>query len=304
MTQRRIQDFGSPIIASSLKTINSSFSGPAILSGCDFVVDAADRLRVNAGTALTDQGVLIIEDEPKLLQIQNTSQPADYTVYYYHVDETISGGTSAILTLASGFLTASAVSGVILGYVKYPGGGIPLNTSHFIQPYALKLGDVQEKIENATWTIPINNQGYISTTPSGLGAADLRLNSLWDTAGSKPEMYLQAINIGTTGIATVSLIFPFKVNLNPFAKLQVKTSLEVNTTMTVSLYGSSGSAPTTLTATPLTAIPNLTLFQYNIPSTIVQYSNSLVYAVLQMSINQGRQIKIQAVGMSAYNLPV
>ena len=69
MSQKRIQDFGSPVVASSLKTMNQSYVTSAILNGYEFLVDAPDRLRINPGRAITNEGVIIIEDEARFLEV-------------------------------------------------------------------------------------------------------------------------------------------------------------------------------------------------------------------------------------------
>ena len=127
MSQERIQDYGSPVTASSIKTLVNAITSyrSAILSGNEFIADAANRLRINPGISVTHEGIIIIETEPKLITINNTSLAVDYTVYYYHKDAEVSGGVAAVLTMDTGLL--SSVEGVILGYIRYPGGSVPLS---------------------------------------------------------------------------------------------------------------------------------------------------------------------------------
>jgi hypothetical protein len=167
MSQKRIQDYGSPIVAQSLKSLTDSITTAGILSGNEFVRDSGSRIRINPGACVTHQGVIIVEDESKTLTITNTSSAVDYTIYYLHEDVDISGGVAAELILDSGLLTNDVIKGCILGYVRYPGGGIPLEQSHFIQPPPLKIGTVIPTRENANWVFPIRNQGYLVTQTSG-----------------------------------------------------------------------------------------------------------------------------------------
>ena len=178
MSQLRIQDYGSPVVAQSLKSLIGSITVPGILSGNNFLKDSNTRMRVNPGSCVTGQGVIITEDEIKYLSIDNTSTAVDYTVYYSHTDVNISGGEAATLTLQVGLLTQEVISGCILGYVRYPGGGIPLDQSHFIQPPTLKLGTVIPTTENANWIFPIKNNGYLITYTSG---ATINITDTWTT---------------------------------------------------------------------------------------------------------------------------
>lgn len=298
MTQQRIQDFGSPVVAQSFKLLTSSFINPAVLSGFTFIVDAANRMRINPGSAITNQGIIIIENETKTLVINNTSVAADYTIYYSHVDADVSGGVSAILTMDSGLLTASVVTGVILGYVRYPGGGIPLDQSHFIQAPPLKLGSVTANPQNTPWLIPIRNQGYMVTSASG---AALTLTDTWDISGSAPVMYLKIANNNLTS-GTVNLTFPFKVSSVPFALLQMVISTDINALITPYFIDSVG-AIVTLT-TPYSGQATLSLKSVVLPRITEQDPNTIVYLQLEITLAASRTAKIQSLGLSTYNLPV
>jgi hypothetical protein len=296
VSQKRIADYGSPAPASSLKALTSSFVVSARLSGMEFVVDGPNRVRVNPGKAVTHQGVIIEEDEAKTLTITNSSSPADYTILYVHEDADISGGVSAILTIESGLLTSSVVKGVILGYIRYPGGAVPLSTAHFIQPPALRIGDIKPSRENADWVLPLKGVGYLVTSSSG-GA--LNLTDTYDTS-PKPTTYLKVRNNGTvTGSTT--LTFPFKVGDRPFALLQMRVGTDINATLTALFIDSAGTITTLGT---LSGQPSIALQQLSIPLSAVQTPNDLVYVQFQMQLAINREIKIQALGLNTFNLPV
>lgn len=298
MTQKRIQDFGSPVVASSLKALNSAFVTSAILAGNEFIVDSANRLRINPGTAVTNQGVIIIEDEAKFLTITNTSVPVDYTIFYFHEDADVSGGVAAILTLDTGILTESDVSGVILGYVRYPGGGIPLAVEHFVQPPVLKIGDFKPTVDNADWVIPIRNQGYLVTTTTG---STIDITDTWDVSGTSPEMYVKFRN-NTVSSGGLILTFPFKVKENPYAILQMIIATDINVLVTASFIDTAGTV-FALNTIAFTNEPTLTLKTVDIPRQSVQTSNSIVYVQVDISIAAAREFLLQAIGLNQYNLP-
>ena len=298
MTQRRIQDFGSPIVASSLKKMNSSYTKAARLSGFAFSVDGPDRLRINPGTAVTNRGVLIIEDEPKFLNIVNTSSPTDYTVYYDHTDQDVTGGVAAALTLAAGLLTPAVVSGVILGYVRYPGSSAPLATSHFVQPPELQIGRVTPTKEDAHWIVPVNSADYLVTGSSG-GAIDI--TSVWDISGTKPEMYMKFRN-NSLSTGTKTIVIPFKVGGGPYALLQLALATDINAALTPSIIDSAGN--TEVLSAAFSGTPALTLHSVVLPRTLTQTPNTLIYLQLQTQMAVGREVKLQALGLNTYNLPV
>jgi hypothetical protein len=299
MSQKRVQDFGSPVVAKSFKLLTEAITDPSILDGNEFIVDAADRMRINPGKCVTHQGIVIIEDEIRLLNIQNTSIPADYTIYYSHEDADVSGGIAAVLTMDSGLLTSDVVKGCILGYVRYPGGGIPLNQSHFIQPPKLKIGTLIPTRLNTPWLVPIKSKDYMVTSTSG---SSLTLTDTWDISGSKPEMYLKVRNNNLTN-GTAVLTFPFKLGESPFALLQMVISTDINALITPHFIDSAGSI-TTLVTTPFTGQSAFLLKSVEIPRTTGQTSNTLVYLQLEITLASAREARVQALGLSAYNLPI
>jgi hypothetical protein len=299
MSQKRIQDFGSPVVASSLKSLNQAFVTSAILNGNEFVVDGTDRLRINPGSAVTDEGVIIIEDEAKFLTITNTSVPVDYTVFYFHDDQDISGGVPAVLTLDTGLLTEADVSGVILGYVRYSGGAVPLATEHFIQPPLLKIGDFKPTVDNSDWLVPIRNQGYLVTTTTG---STIDITDTFDISGTSPEMFVKfRNNTGSTG--GVILTFPFKVKERPYAILQTIIATDINVLMTASFVDTAGTV-FALNTIPFTNETTLTLKTEDIPRQAVQTSNTIVYIQIDVSVAASREFLLQSIGLNQFNLPV
>lgn len=297
MSQTRIQDYGSLVVASSLKVLAGSFVRSSILSGNEFVVDASNRMRINPGTAITYQGVIIIEDEPQFLGVSLGSNPADYTVYYAHQDQLVSGGVPAILTIEPGLFDSASIQGVILGYVRYPGGAVPLNSSMFIQPKAASIGSVTPTFNNAPMLVPVKGQGYVVTGSSG---GTVTLNDGWDNVNA--VMYLLIQN-ASASLGTITLTFPFKVNDVPFARLQMRLGTDINATVSPFFVDSvANSSP--LSALPITGAPIIALYNLDLPRGATQTPNNLVYVQLQVSLAVGKSVKLQTIGLSEFNLPV
>ena len=69
MTQQRIQDYGSPVIAKNLKDLaNALTASSAVITGFQFTVASSNRVRIGPGKAITNQGVVIIEDEDRFVE--------------------------------------------------------------------------------------------------------------------------------------------------------------------------------------------------------------------------------------------
>lgn len=140
MSQRRLNIYGDLIDTADLPEMIANIMAPGRLMGNDFVVAASDLLQITPGSCLMPDGVLVIENEIKSLVIPSSSLATDYTVIYQLEDTRTLGGSPAILRLLSGIKRQEDFSdGTIIGWVRYPGGSIPLSSSMFIQPSSLRI---------------------------------------------------------------------------------------------------------------------------------------------------------------------
>jgi len=250
MSQKRIQDYGSPIVAQSLKSLTYAITTPGILDGNEFIRDASDRVRINPGSCVTHQGVIIVESEAKVFTLSTSStmphNPTDYTIYYSHEDVDISGGVTAELILAPSLLTTTEVKGCILGYIRYPGNGVALEQSHFIQPPPLKIGLVTPTAENSPWLIPLKGQGYIVSPGTTLTITDGGIETFTPIAitGSLTS----GSNIVTSVLpSTISLLVGMVVTGTNIPSGTVITSVDPTSQITLN-NAVTGTATTTLSA--------------------------------------------------------
>jgi len=140
MAQRRINIFGALIDTADLPEMVSHLMAPSRLLGNEFSVAAPDLMQISAGSCLLPDGVLVIESEVKYLVIPNSSLASDYTIIYQLEDTKTLGGSPAILRLISGTKRQSNFTdSTVLGWVRYPGGSVPLSGSMFIQPSPLRI---------------------------------------------------------------------------------------------------------------------------------------------------------------------
>lgn len=140
MAQERKLIFGALIETEDLPVAISNIMSPGRLIGMVFEVSASDLLRITPGSCLLPDGVIILENASKQLLISNSSFAADYTVVYQLEDTRVLGGSPATLRLLPGILRQDVFTdSVVLGWVKYPGGSVPLSDSHFVQPNSVRV---------------------------------------------------------------------------------------------------------------------------------------------------------------------
>lgn len=297
MVQRRIQDFGTLAEASDIKSILYGLARSSVLQGFRFSVGSVDKLRISPGSAVTNQGVLILEDEDAEVSIPITANPREYTVMYYHVDEDISGGVPAELTLEDGILDPQNIDGVILGYINYPGSAVPLNSGFFLQEPELVLRNFIPNRKNAQWIIPMKGYGYMITSTSG---SALSIADVFD--GQNFFLRMQN-NVNSPILANAVITLPFKVDEFPFSLMQLKMQIDLGSTVEVKILDSVGEIHD-VTAIPLSSSPSINLYSLNLPKEAVQNPNTLIYVQIILNISSTNQVKIQGVGLSPYNLPV
>ncbi len=150
MTQQRLINFGTTADAAKVKEINQQFFGPQVLRAAAPFMSAVppDQLQVQPHGVVFENGTVLVEDEIKTFTVTTGPGSADFTLFYEHIDEDIIGGSPATLELRSGLFETLADS-VILGWVRYPGGSVPIDGTML---FPNDLGQVQGgvTIESAT----------------------------------------------------------------------------------------------------------------------------------------------------------
>lgn len=299
MTQRRIKDYGTLAEASDLKDLAFGLSRSTVLQGCRLSVAGTDKIRVYPGIAVTDKGIVIIEDEQIEIEVPSTTNAQDYTVYYKHVYEEISGGSPADLLLEKGLLNPDDISGVVIGYIQYPGQAVPMSSAYFKQEPEIFLKNYLPDRNNVEWLIPIKGAGYLITSTSG---SALTITDYWDPTNLKYGLKIQN-NVVGSALASATFTFPFKVSSFPFALLQAKMQVDLGATVDFKLIDSSGDL-IDITANPLQAQSDFFLYSLSIPPESVQDTNNLVYLQMIINLSTTRKIQIQGLGLSSYNLPL
>lgn len=299
MTQRRIVDYGTPVEAGDLKDVFRSLARQTVLQGFRLGIAAKDKIRVNPGVCVTHEGVVIIEDETIEVTIQNTSAAADYTVLYEHTDMAITGGVPAELKAVNGIIANTDLKGVVLGYIRYPGNAIPLSPAMFLQEPEAILGNYIPSRNNADWIVPIKGNGYMVTDSSG---SALTITDDWNSATSKMSLKIRN-NINAIALGAATLTFPFKVGSQPYSLIQAKMQIDLGANVDMRIIDASGNV-VDITTNPLQPQADFFLYSLSIPREAVQVANDYIYLQLVLNVQSTRGLKVQGLGLSAYNLPV
>jgi hypothetical protein len=160
---QRIQlAIGDPVDAETIQEILSSLAQPGVLLGFDLTVPGSGTLAVQPGAALTDSGVLIVEDEAITIPFSPTLSAGNFTLYYSYIPSNNFGGNPAVLVLQPGLFPAdNFINGVVLGWLKYPGGSVQVNPETMYIPaprIRLSISPLKRKNEFQTLYSPLSTR--------------------------------------------------------------------------------------------------------------------------------------------------
>jgi hypothetical protein len=295
--QTRLITLGDPVDAPTIQKILSSLSTPGILDGMELTAPASNSVGVTPGAALTDSGVMIVEDEIRTLPFNLTVAPSNFTIYYQYQPSTVFGGSPASLQMEAGLLTQEGFSGgVLLGWIRYPGGSVPLNAaSHFTSAARMKLRPEIETRAVFTQFAPFSTRWAFKSisgpTPVVQDAWNGSLNTI-------------LTNISNTGISLSSsvLVFPFQVPEFGFRKVVFEASVDAGASLIVTVLDRLGGTVTPVESNLFTNAP-MASRTLTIPFAAELQPGSQAFLQLACSIQPSNFIRVKSLGISSDGSP-
>ena len=302
--QHILISLGDPIVASDIQEIATSLSRPGILEGFELVAEAGNLLGLNPGIALMDSGEFLVETELITEAFTTGVSPANYTVFYNHVNDNATfGGTPATLTVQSGFIPVSSFEhGVLIGWIQYP-GGVPLTDSSvsFISAPRFKLDRTLAKTigEFSMAYAPLSSRLSLqgSTGPT------LVLSDAYSAPALAP---LTSISNPGIVLGTSVYLFPFTVSSLGLGQIKVVASADALSALTVTVMSSNGTVITPVSGNFFSNVPItksiIPIQQTGVAKTAL-VPNSEAFIQLTVVEQPGGFCKIQALGTSSYTDP-
>lgn len=249
MSQKRYINFGTDADAGKVKAINSQFFAPQVLRADEpfFSASPPDQLLIQPHSCIFESGIVLVEDEEIAITISTSFNSANYTLYYEHLDEDNIGGIAASLKTAGGLLQ-TVDNGVILGWVVYPGGSVPLDSSMLYSNFRgqvtpgfefkeltlpARIGIVNTKSDGVSSGLgPITSQYTIpSVAPYTVTATDSVLSNLLLTSKQGIRVYCRDDNSYMTRVGTTPSIGEYAVN--PDTEVFLFNSLDAGKTIQI-----------------------------------------------------------------------
>ena len=140
MTQRRQTDYSSTVKSRDDNFRHKSLSNPGLLSPSPSIeVSRNDAIVVNAFNVVTPDGIVIDEDTTSEISIPLTVEAKSYTIVLRHTLIQGSGGSAGVLeTIDNLFPQEFFTDATIVGWLDYPGGSVPLDSTMIYFPRPLK----------------------------------------------------------------------------------------------------------------------------------------------------------------------
>jgi len=132
MAQTRIFNYGDTLTQAKMKTAMETLLPALVYEGYELSVATVSSVGAAPGSLLLPNGIIVQESSAVNIPLTFAGGAEDFTLVCTHVDEQLFGGAGATYSAVSGFLQTYADS-TILGWVHYPGGGVPV-TDDMIVP--------------------------------------------------------------------------------------------------------------------------------------------------------------------------
>lgn len=299
MSQTRYVNFGDTVLAARINQITTAIVEPGVLAGGAFDVFDAETLSIAPITVMLET-LLLKEDEQSTIAIPLTAAPEDYTIVYEHVNQNVQGGAPASLLLVNGiFSFGDLVNSVILGWIRYPGGSVPLSRNFFIEAPKLRVSN-PTTFPSDVLVPPFLSRIHLqaeSPTPGSITAVDV-----YDSIELKA--YLELENTAAS-IQSITYLYPFVVRgLSP-DRVLVEIKADLGAAVTVLLVAEDGT-----TFTPennvISNTSNLFVFrEMEVPGIdrSLFSSNRPYFVSLTAQLNPGRKAFIALVGTNTNFLP-
>lgn len=141
MAQKRYVERGRSYDYAAWRTFHRYITSPGVYYGYDLSVSSVSgsNLAVATGGLMLPTGVAVVEDAAFELDLTTAgnfppSAATNYTIYTSHSETSYGmiGGDAMTYGAQTGITTTQPSDGVLLGWIRHPGGGVALAAEHIV----------------------------------------------------------------------------------------------------------------------------------------------------------------------------
>lgn len=257
MTQRRIWNFGDTFTSEKAATLSIALHSPGVYSGYTPTLTDTDTLTLSSGFLMLPSGIVVTETAPVELRIYPLPAAAtNYTITCRHTDRDVIGGQAAIYAVETGLLS-SLSDGVVLAYIRYPGGAVPLAPSHlFPARTLLDAADDSPLLVPTKLVAPFLPKVIVSALGANTAIVDQYI---------APRSFVTVATDGLgpvpPGYETTTLVFPLTSTRFRPVSLIVRAQMDANSSVIVSLFDTDG---VSVSLTGSTLSPSITFSDFTV----------------------------------------
>ncbi len=299
MAQQRFINFGDTVLADRINQISTAIVESGVLSGAEFSVFDSETLAIGPSSVMLP--TLIMEESVSTnILIPLSAGAQDYTIVYEHLNQNVQGGVAAQMIRKTGIFSFGDLENtIILGWVRYPGGSIPLETGFFIEAPKLQITN-PATFPSDIMLSPYLHQIHVQREWNDSGS--ITQTDVYDKVNYKA--YLELENIATSG-QYIQHLFPFVVVTTPPDRLIAEVSAELGASVEIELIAEDG---TVFSAANNVISNTSSLFEFR-EMTVEDMDNSKFapnrpyFVSLTTQLNTGKKAFISLVGTNINYLP-
>jgi len=306
MAQNRFINFGDTVLARRINEISTAIVSKGVLEGGSFSVGlTSNTLRVGPNKAMLDE-LLLVENGNTDLMLGFGTPPTlpqdstDWTIVYEHINQNVQGGVPATMLALEGLFGFEDLENTtVLGWVRYPGGGVPLNPTMFVEAPKLQLSNPTEFSSNVK-VPPFVPNIYIQSESPSVGA--ISASDEYDVVNLKAFMELENT---AAAINTIQHYVPFVAGVRAPNRILLEASVDLGASVKAALVSEDGTVfpaeNDTITNTSNVFVSremtivnvDVTKFQQNRP----------YFVSITTQLNPGKRAFLSIVGTSSNFLP-
>lgn len=299
MAQQRFINFGDTVLADRINEISTAIVESGVLSGAGFSLFDDETLSIGPSSVMLPT-LLLEESVSTNILIPLTSGAKDYTVVYEHLNQNVQGGVAAQLLLLEGIFSFGDLENtVVLGWVRYPGGSVPLETGFFIEAPKLQISNPTTFPSDIMLPAYLDKIHVQSESPAPGSIIQI---DVYDKVNFRAFLELEN---SAASVQTIQHFFPFIVVTTPPDRLILEVSAELGAAVTIELVAEDG---TTFSATNNTISNTSNLFEFR-EMTVEDMDDSKFapdrpyFVSLTTQLNPGKKAFISLVGTNINFLP-
>lgn len=241
MTQIRIWNYGDTFTSYRASTTQLALHSPGVYRGYDLTVTDVDVVTLETGFVLLPSGILVGEDVPTELRF--TVLPASATTYSItmrHADADVIGGQAATYAIELGELTTIS-NGIVLGWVRHPGGAVPLDPSFvFSARKVLNEASDNPQLQPVTRLAPFTSIWAVSA----LGANSSVVNGFSAPMSVYTRVQTSALGPVPPAFESTTAVIPFVSTRFRPVSLVIRAQVDTNCRLLVGLLDTDGNSVT------------------------------------------------------------